>query len=67
MCQRPLYKDETNAIRVPSGDQRGSRLTAPLDVSGVISPDARSSNSSSIASRAYRANTTERPSGDQSG
>ncbi len=37
-------------MRVPSGDQRGSRLTAPFAVSAVMAPDARFSNSNSIAS-----------------
>ena len=67
MCQRRLYAVETKAILVPSGDQRGSTLTPPLLVSGRTAPVASSSRCSSIASRAYRAKTTNRPSGDQSG
>jgi hypothetical protein len=58
---------ETKANRVPSGDQRGSTLTAPLEVSGVTAPFARSIACSSTVSPAQRANAMRAPSGDQSG
>ena len=50
MCQRPLYAVETNAMRLPSGDQRGSTFTAPFAVTARTAPVARSKSSSSIAS-----------------
>jgi len=52
MCQRALYAVETNAMRSPSGDQRGSMFTAPFAVTGRTAPVARSKSSSSIASLA---------------
>src|SRR5881628_3129530 len=52
MCQRRLYKDDTNARRPPSGDQRGSTFTAPFAVKARTVPAVRSSSSSSIASLA---------------
>src|SRR5262245_43935990 len=54
-------------MRPPSGDQRGSRFTAPLRVSGVTASVVTSSICSSIVSPAQRENTIREPSGDQSG
>src|SRR3989442_15809580 len=67
MCQRRWYADETKAMRVPSGDQRGSTFTAPVAGTARPVPVARSSSSSPMASCAERAKTTDRPSLDQSG
>ena len=58
---------ETKAIRLPSGDQRGSTFTARLDVSGRVFRLFVSNSHSSIASSRYEAKAMKRPSGDQSG
>src|SRR2546427_6417531 len=47
MCQRRLYRDDTNARRLPSGDQRGSTFTArALTANGAVDRKSTRLNSS---------------------
>ncbi len=50
MWKRRLYRVDTNTMRLPSGENRGSTLTAPFASKGFAVPLANSKIHNSMAS-----------------